>query len=189
MPVARSYLIDKKKLQKAPHFRYNGTSGALTLVAAGSASAGHVYVLRNPDTAKKVHITRVRLSLVQTTAFGAAQSVAFAIFKLTGYTGAHTGGTAITAQKRRTSETVAAVGAARIATTAGMTNVTNTFGAQPLFRCGAHSTLPVIDAVWTPRDDHGEILEQDEGICVRNEVLWGASGVGVLSVEVDGYER
>ena len=189
MPVARSYLIDKKKLSKAPHARYNGASGLLTVVAAGSATAGHVYVLRNADATKKIHITRVRLQFTPTVAFGAAQALALAIFKLTGYSAAHTGGTAVTAQKRRTSESATLVGAARIATTAGLTSGTHTFAAQPLFRCGAHSTLPVIDAVWTPRDDHGEILEANEGICVRNEVLMGASGVGVLSVEVDGYER
>jgi hypothetical protein len=189
MPVARSYFIDKKKTLKAPHITYGGVTGAITLIAAGTGSAGHLYALRNPSTTVVVHVSRVRFGFNATTAFGAAQAMAFALFKLTGYSAAHAGATAITPAKRRTSHADASIATARIADTGALTAGTHTLATQPLARAGAHSTLPYFEYVYTPRDDHPLVLETNEGLLLRNEVLMGASGVGVGFIEVDGWER
>lgn len=190
MPATPSPFIDKHRLLKAGHFYYGAPTGLLTAVAAGTATAGHVYVLRNPSSAKKVFIPRLRLVFTPTTAFGAAQALAFALFKLTGYSAAHTGGTAITPLKRVTSQSAASVAAARVSTTGELTAGTHTLQATPLARfSSSHSTLPVLDAVYVPRDDHPIVLEANEGLLIRNEILMGASGVGVLSVEPEGWEK
>jgi hypothetical protein len=190
MPATPSPFIDKKRLIGAAHFHYGSPTGLLTGVAAGTASAGHVYALRNPSSAKKLYISRVRLAFIPTTAFGAAQALSFALFKLTGYSAAHTGGNAVTPQKRLTSSSKATVATARIGDTGALTAGTHTLVATPIFRCGSsHATLPVMDAVYEPRDDHPIILEANEGLLVRNEILMGASGVGVLIVEPEGWER
>jgi hypothetical protein len=189
MAVEPSNLIDPKHNYNRPFFNYGGASGLITTVAAGSATAGHLYVLRNPSSTKKVFISRVRLAFHPTVAFGAAQAMVVALFKMTGYSAAHTGGTAITPAKRITSEADASVAAGRIGTTGALTAGTHTIAGQPLLRAGGFGTTPAFEGVYEPRDDHPLILEEEEGLLVRNEVLMGASGVGVLAVEIDGWER
>jgi len=194
MPATPSYFVDKKRLLRAPFFNYGGQSGLATVIAAGTSSAGHVYVLRNPsDSGKVVHIPRLRLAFIPTMAFGAAQAVQLAAYKLTAYSVAHTGGTAITPAKKRTGTTTpavaASVAAARISDTAALTAGTQTIAAQPFFSAGAHGTLPAFDAVWLAGDEHPQTLEPGEGLLIRNEILMGASGVGKFIVEPQGWER
>lgn len=190
MPATPSPFIDKHRLIKAGHFYYGAPTGSLTTVAAGTSSAGHVYALRNPSTAKKVFISRVRLVFTPTTAFGAAQALAFALFKLTGYTVAHSGGTAVTPAKRITSQSAASIATAQVSGAGALTAGTQTLAANAIARfSSSHATLPVLDSVYVPRDDHPIVLEANEGLLLRNEILMGASGVGVLGIEVDGWER
>jgi len=191
MPEPQSYFIDKQRLIRAPFFRYGGAGGQSTTIAAGTATAGHIYALRNPaDSGERIHIASLRLAFLPVTAFGAAQAVRLGVYKLTGYSAAHTGGSAITPAKRRTGQSTASVGAARIADTGALTAGTHTIGsAQPLFSIGAHGTLPAFDKTFSPADGYVEVLEPGEGLLVRNEVLMGASGVGVFVVEPEGWER
>lgn len=190
MPTTPSYFIDKRKLKGAPFFNYGDQSGLATGIAAGTSSAGHVYALRNPTgSGKRVHIARLRLAFIPTTAFGAAQALQLAVFKLTGYSAAHTGGHAVTPAKRRTGISADSVATARMSDAAALTAGTQTLAAKPVFTAGAHGTLPAFDAVWTPSDDYPEVLEEGEGLLVRNEILMGASGVGKIIVEPLGWER
>lgn len=189
MAVEPSNLIDPAANYRRPFFNYGGASGLITVIAAGTSTAGHIYALRNPSATVKAFISRVRVAFHPTVAFGAAQSVSFALFKMTAYTAAHTGGTAITPAKRITSEADASVAAARISTTGALTAGTHTIAAQPLLRAGAFGTTPAFNAVYEPKDNHPLVLEEDEGLLLRNEILMGASGVGVLSIAVDGWER
>jgi hypothetical protein len=190
MAATPSYFVDKKRLLRAPFFHYGAPSGLATTIAAGTASAGHVYVLRNPAASgKRVHIAQLRLACIPITAFGAAQAVKLAAFKLTAYTVAHTGGTAITPAKKRTGITDASVAAARIGDTGALTAGTQTIAAQPIVVAGGHGTLPTFDKVWTPADDYPLVLEEGEGLLVRNEILMGATGVVNFIVEPEGWER
>ena len=189
MAVEPSNLIDPAHNYRRPFFNYGGASGLITTIAAGTSTAGHLYVLRNPSSSTKVFVSRVRVAFHPTVAFGTGQSVSFALFKLTGYSAAHTGGTAITPAKRITSEATASAAAARIATTGALTAGTQTIASQPLFRASAFGTTPHFSHEYRPRDDHPIVLEQNEGLLVRNEILMGASGVGIASIAVDGWER
>lgn len=190
MATTPSYFIDKKRLLNAPFFRYGGQSGLATVIAAGTGSAGHVYALRNPTgSGKRIHLASIRLAFIPVTAFGAAQAVQLAAYKLTAYTVAHTGATAITPAKRRTGISAASVATARIGDTGALTAGTHTLAATPLFTAGAHGTLPAFDKVWTPADGFPEVLDEGEGLLIRNEILMGASGVGKIVVEPEGWER
>jgi hypothetical protein len=189
MPAQPSNFVDKQRLLKAPFFNYGGPSGAATVIAAGTSSAGHVYVLRNPSgSGRTIHIAKLRLAYLPGTAFGAAQALRLAAFKLSAYSAPHTGGSAITPAKRR-ADMAASVGAARIADTGALTAGTQTLAAQPFFVAGAHGTVPAFDAKWEPGDELPVLIEPGEGLLVRNEVLMGASGVGVIVVEPEGWER
>lgn len=190
MALVQNTFIDKQRLLKAPFLAYGGASGLATVIAAGTSSAGHVYALRNPTgSAKKVYVSRVRLAFLPTVAFGAAQAVRLGLYKLSAYSAAHTGGTAITPAKRGIAELAASIATARIADNAALTAGTQTIAAQPRFVAGAFGTTPGFDAVYVPGDDLPLVLEPGEGLLVRNEVLMGASGVGVFAIEVEGWER
>lgn len=190
MSTPRSYFIDKGRNIKSGFFAYGGASGLATVIAAGTSSAGHVYALRNPaDSGKTVHLASLRLAFIPITAFGAAQAVRLAVFKMTAYTVAHTGATAITPSKKVTSQASASIATARIADTGALTAGTHTIAAQPRFSVGAHGTLPAFDKVWTPGDELPEVIEPGEGLLVRNETLMGATGVGILVIEPEGWER
>jgi len=196
MPVVRSFMIDKKKTLKAGHYRTVAASGLITGVAAGTASAGHLFSFRNPSASLLVVVTRIRFFWATLVGFTAAQEIAMEAFRASAFTVDDTGGTAVTPAKRRNAFATASLAAARIATTGALTGGTVTLAAQPLLRRGvleladgAAVAKRSFEVEWIPRDDHGEVLAQNEGIIIRNAILMGAGGVGRLTVEVDHYDR
>jgi hypothetical protein len=190
-----SSLIDKRKLSGRAHYRMTAVSGLITGVVAGTATAGHLFVFRNPSSSVLLYVTRARFGWYTTTGFTAAQEMALELFRASSYSAAHTGGTAVTAQKRKTSYAASAA-TARIATTGELTAGTHTLGSQPLLRRGvveladgAAVVKRTFDLDWIPRDDHPEALAQNEGLILRNAVAMGAAGVGRLVAEIDYFER
>jgi hypothetical protein len=79
----------------AGEYRMAVVSGALTTVAAGTTTAGHVFSFRNPDLTKKILLRYLAIDFNLTTAFGAGQAMGFDVIVATGYSASHTGGTAI----------------------------------------------------------------------------------------------
>lgn len=181
-------------------------SGALTTVAAGTTTAGHVFACRNPDTTKKVLLRYLAVDFNLTTAFGAAQSMGFDVIGATGYTASHTGGTAIdvgstlaNSQKIRTNDATSLFTAncVRIGSTGALTAGTHTLHANPFAQCqkymgavGAQIQATLLDA----RDDGDGAVRspwefgQDEGFVIRNTILMGATGVGSLIVTMEWDE-
>jgi hypothetical protein len=191
----------------AGEYRMAVVSGALTTVAAGTTTAGHVFSFRNPDLTKKILLRYVAIDFNLTVAFGAAQAMGFDLICATGYTASHTGGTAIdmgstlgNSGKIETNQptSILPANAVRIGTTGALTAGTHTLHANPLFQCqkwmgavGAQIQATLLDA----RDDQGgSILRaapafgQDEGFVIRNTVLMGAAGVGSLMVTLEWDE-
>lgn len=186
--------------------RMSAVSGALTLVAAATTTAGHVFSCRNPDTAKKVLLRYLAIDFNLTTAFTGAQAVGFDVILATAYTASHTGGTAIdmgstlpNSGKIRTNDTLSLFTAntTRIGSTGALTAGTHTLHANPLNQCqkwmgavGTQITATFLDA----RDDgDGAVrsaweLGQDEGFIIRNTILMGAAGVGSLVVTMEWDE-
>lgn len=194
-------------------------SGLLTTVAAGTASAGHVWAFQWPAiTAAQTNggearrfaiIQRVRIRAWTVAGFTAAQEVRFALFKLTGYSSPHTGGVAaVVPTKKRTGNAAAVVPPAhgvmpaaraviQIGNTGALTDGTHDAPGDPI-RVAAYSELAAAATVQKgsfeglfQTDDqnaHPIILQGDEGLLLRNEVLMGAGGTVRLVVECDWLE-
>lgn len=188
-------------------FRLAVPSGALTAVAAGTTTTGHVFSLRNPDATKKLQLRYLAVDFCLTTAFTAAQNMGFDAIVARSYTVAHTGGTAIdlgstlpNSGKLRTNQATSAItaGLARIGGAGALTAGTHTLDANPFAQAqkfmsavGVQLSAVLFDA----RDDGGGSLvrsplelAQNEGIVLRNTVLMGATGVGTLIVTAEWDE-
>jgi hypothetical protein len=198
MPADRFFLLNSERITNAAFYSLAPSSGVLTTIAAGTASVGHLFAARFVPTgggaAKLFHVTRLRMLWQTIAGFTAAQEVALAAFKLTGYSVAHTGGTAVTPLALAPGYAASQL-AARMADTAALAGGTHTIGAQ-LLR-GAFSELATAASVQKGFIDEEAfasvhpiaVLGSNEGILIRNEVLQGAGGTGRLTVEIDGYER
>lgn len=194
MAVKPSYVLDPQRLARDAFYSLVGASGLITTVAARTSSAGHVFAARFVSASKVFAVTRLRVYWQTISGFTAAQEMALAAFKLTGYSAAHTGGSAVAALAR--SPDFAASGlSARIGDTGALTAGTHTIGSQLLrgsFSELADSALLHKGFIDEQREDADHpicVLENEEGILVSNEILMGAGGTGRLTVELDGFER
>jgi hypothetical protein len=180
-------------------YRGSWVSGAMTGVAAGSATAGHIFAFRWTSSSFLALIDYVRVRWQTTTAFTAAQELQFRLFRATGYSAAHTGGTAATLTtpnlKKRVSDLASAVSDIRIGSTGALTAGTHTLDAESLAtfegfsQLGAAPNNPNFDDRWDCSSERGQfILAQNEGFIVRNEVSMGAAGVGRLVIDVGWSE-
>lgn len=182
------------------HYRLAATSGLLTTIAAGSASAGHLFAFRNAGSNLAI-ITSLIVKWRTIAGFTAAQEMALKTFLLSAYSASHSGGTDIpltTPQfKKRQSYPVTTVASARIGTTGALTAGTHTlntneFLSDSFAELAAAATVPKGQMTMTFRavesNEHGLVMANNEGFIVRNEVLMGAGGTGRLIVEMDWFE-
>jgi hypothetical protein len=177
-------------------YRQSWTSGAVTTIAAGDATAGHILALRFATADKAALIKSLEVSFVLTTAFGAAQRVGYDVQIARGYSAAHTNGTALTltgGAKNAGYNAPALTG--RIASAAALTAGTHTFDANPI--CKESFYASAIGAKMGPTfydfaasEQKGILLGNAEGLVVRNLILMGATGVGewVFTCEWDEVE-
>jgi hypothetical protein len=200
MPAAHIYLIDPGRMNNAAFYALCANSSTLTTIAAGTSSAGHLFAARyNPSGAganKKFHVTSLRFFWQTIAGFTSAQELAFSAYKLTGYSAAHTGGSAVTPLALSSAYGASQL-TARMASNAELTAGTQTIGSQ-LAR-GSFSELAALSTSMKGfideqlpvfSDRHPVIvLDANEGILVRNEILQGAGGTGRLTVTLAGYER
>lgn len=180
-------------------YRQAFTTGAVTVVAAGTATAGHLLAIRNKSHAPRnraVRLVALEVEFILTTAFTAAQEVGFDAYVLRGYLAAHTGATALTlgdgAGRYETAYPPSIALTGRIADAGALTAGThaldtNAFARGSMWAAG-------IGAVLTTRryesPDLGWWLGDEEGVVVRNSVLMGAVGVGKwhFTAEIEEYE-
>lgn len=195
-------------------YRLAVSTGLVTVVAAGTATAGFLFTMRwSSTTAAKMYLKRVGARFTCTTAYGTAQRTGCDLILARGYTASATGGTAVDV-----GSTVANTGnldagfatslvvadATRVATTDAFTAGTQTLDANPIGvlvdwtgaigdqvprstsgAAGDYGTL------WDYRQSaHGLPIKftQDEGFVIRNKVLMGATGVGVWDFLVEWDE-
>jgi hypothetical protein len=175
-------------------------SGLLTAVAAGTSNAGHLWACRfatsSTDDRKAAVIQRLRVRGFTVSGYTAAQEVLLAVYKLTGYTTAHTGGFAIVPQKKKESFT-APLMTGRCGNTGALTAGTHTIGGTALraasfAELAAGATIPKgsIDILMSTEDldRYPLVLANNEGILVRNEIAMGAGGTMRIVVEMDWNE-
>jgi len=184
-------------------YRMSVQSGLITTIAAGTATAGHLFAFRNASTTLVVPIY-IGVKWRTVTAFTAAQEVGMELVVARSYTASHTAGTAIVLTgnngKKRTSyptSVISTSGDARIATTAALTAGTHTLDdnsvAQDQFAelaTGAAVQKGRMDIVWdmTNGQDAPLILAQNEGFVLRNKILMGAGGTARVSIEIQWAE-
>jgi hypothetical protein len=159
------------------------TTGAVTTIAAGTATAGHILAMRSDSTPGAIRLRSFEPEFILTTAFGAAQEVGFDMLIARGYTAAHTGATALTMTGGGMTDQSATILTGRIADAGALTAGTHTLDANPIAKgsqwcsaVGAALQPRVYDFTSSPRG--GIILAADEGFVVRNTILMGATGVG-----------
>lgn len=187
---------------------YGVIAGARSGLMTGIAADADCYLLRNVGK-RPFKITMVRLRFATTTAFTAAQCLAFAFHKVYGCTAVHTGGTPTTIAPHwrfqgnvpatTTADTVPATESTVVVNvaltgvisgTAAITTATYTAptAAEPeLFAVAGGSNTPVVYEDWQPRDGLPFVLEQNTGLLGRVAIAMGAGGAGRLFVGVDGY--
>lgn len=187
----------ERNLAQAEGLIVGARSGLMTGIAADADVFGMRNILSTKDA---LAIAWIRLRWVTTTAFATAQSLAFRVNKVYGFTAIHTtGGTAVQAHYRRQSQRRGTASGDRvllteissfISGTAAITGSTYTAEDTDELECyavGAGSTLPGVYEDWTPEDGIPLVLEADEGLVINNEILMGASGAGRLAVIVGCY--
>lgn len=193
-------------------YRSGAKTGLLTGISAGTATAGHVWAARwapaTPSGAgtgmaqKRMFavLQRFRARWYTITGFTGAQEVGLDLFRLTGYSAAHTGGNALTPTPKRSNfrgAPSAALLTGRIATTADLTSGTHVIDTDPM-ASGAFAELAAGAAVpkglfelFLSTDDldrYPVVLAANEGLLLRNTIAMGAAGTARVVVEMDWLE-
>jgi hypothetical protein len=185
-------------------YRLVASTGAVTTIAARTASAGHLFAFRwSPSslTTYNAYIRRIAARFILTTAYGTAQETGCDLMVARSYSASHTGATAIdlgstvtNTNKFATAQNTSLMGVAgraRIADTGALTAGTHTFDANPIgvlsgWSAAIGAAVPVETSgtdifgnLWDARDNgHPLVLAADEGFVIRNLILMGATGVG-----------
>jgi hypothetical protein len=168
------------------------TSGLLTGVAAG----GTLFSLRNIGT-NLLLVRRISIGFITTTAFTAAQGLAFNAFVARGFSASDSGGTQIvltgSQNKLRTSLPAPTNLDCRIATTAALTAGTRTLDTVALGVAGGASTG--VGTAMSPQNllqhdagDYPLVLANNEGLILANSLAMGAAGVINLHVNIEFAE-
>lgn len=179
------------------------SSGAVTVIAARTATAGHIFAWRwSNTTANRCFLRYVGAKFTLTTAYTTAQETGVDMIMARAYTASHTGATAVdngstvaNTGKLMTAFRTPLVGVAglcRVADTGALTAGTQTLDANPIgilsdWSGAIGDTVPrstsgigsQYGTLYDARDEQSPIvLAQDEGFVLRNLILMGAVGVG-----------
>lgn len=193
-------LINVVRSQSGEGLVWPAFSGAMTAIAANA----DVAMVINLNDAPIV-VPRIRIRWVTTTAFAAAQCMAFRVNKVYAATAVHSGGTPTAVQahylfqggQKVTRGGVAIATGDRIplteisgviASTAAISSGTYTAedADEPeVVAIGAGSTLPTVWENYVPPGPP-LVLTKNTGILVNIAIAMGTSGVGNLFVGVDG---
>jgi hypothetical protein len=195
MPTPNMFFGEQNIRDAAPGYHLAALSG---LIAATTAAAANVFAMRNVAQAgtpgnltRAVGISKIKCSVLGgVTPFTNPASVAIAFYRATGYTALETNGTAVVAQRRKSTflEIPSTELAAQIATTGALTAGTRTLAAQPFFVAsfgGAESFGG--ECEWTPEDHIPQALAADEGIVGQLVAATPAGGTMQLFVGVDFF--
>lgn len=198
-------------------FRLVVSTGAVTTVAARTASAGHIFAWRRASTAStQLAIGYVGAKFTLTTAYGTAQETGLDMIVARAYSAAHTGATAIDmgstvvdtgALMSGFSPTIMATAdIVRVADTGALTAGTHTLDANPIgilsdwsgaigatVPSGSSGARAGFGTVFgRSRADGGNpdplVLGASEGFVLRNLILMGATGVGRWDICVEWDE-
>ena len=184
-------------------YRISASTGAVTLIAARTATAGQLLNIRRSSSATTLFsVKHVSAKFMLTTAYTAAQETGCDLIVARSFSASGTDGTAIDLGSTvantgkllagfPTSILGATAGTTRVATAAAITAGTHTLDANPIsvlsgWSTGVGDTVP--DSASGASDGYGVLydasrsgplfLAANEGLIIRNLVLMGAAGVG-----------
>lgn len=200
-PSKNSVVTSLRPAEQRGSYRLQARTGSLTVVAAKTATAGHLFAFRNAANSPTIlmAIRRLKLRWQTITAFTSAQQIGLEAYVMRGSSASYTGGTAIPGTvggfKKRASMPASLLTDARISTTGALTAGTQTLDTQQFFglvgtsQTGADPAVSGLEAEYAARgDEHPLILSQNEGIVVANSILMGAAGLAVVSVDIEWDE-
>lgn len=191
-PTKQAARVTLRPAECIGYYSVAGTSGALTAVAA----AGPVFSFRNTG-ANLLIVRNVRVGFVTTTAFTAAQGLAYSMVKANSFTASDSGGALLYvagSNKHRNAFTnVTSPPDIRIAATAALAAGTRTLETVSMSIAGGTSnavgaSMPITDLFENDAGDHPLVLAQNEGFIVTNLIAMGAAGVIQLHVGVEYME-
>jgi hypothetical protein len=188
-------------------FRLVVSTGAVTTIAARTATAGQLFNFRWPAAATvgstNAYIKHIGAKFFLSTAYGTAQETGCDLILAHAFTVNGTNGTAVdvgstvTATNKLSSgmaTSLITAGCVRVADTAAITAGTHTLDANPIGYLSAYSSAIGITVPTTgsgARDGFGTlfsahesahrapiILDADQGFVIRNGPVMGATGVG-----------
>lgn len=193
-------------------YRMTVSTGAVTLIAARTATAGFLFAFRWPDATRNCYLRYLGAKFVLTTAYTTAQETGCDLIVARAFTANTTGATAVDAGQTvtstgeyRTVENVSLMGVAglcRIADAGALTSGTHTLDANAMSILNGWSgaigdTIPGVGSgagnlagvLWDARSDRMPLeFAQNEGFIVRNTILMGAVGVGRWDFTVEWDE-
>lgn len=203
----------KPKYDLRGGFRAVARTAGTTVVAAHTASAGHLFAFRwDPAiTTLYAYLRYVGVKFVLTTAYGTDQETGVGLYMARPYTVNHTGGaavdtgtTVVASGKRRSAQADSSllVNSVRVGTTGALTAGTHTLDANPVaavsqflavvgdelpLAASGESTAPA--TLWDSRAS-GEhlVIAPDEGFIISNTVVMGATGVGDWTFTIEWDE-
>jgi len=183
-----------------PAFRLCMSTGIL---AAGLAADAHIFALRWASSARVAKIRRV-VARWQTIVgpSAAARQYGLDVYRVTGYTAAHTGGVVfggVTAPNLTldTVDSVSVLDDARISDTAALVDGTFVADADPLdvvhgAECqgapATQKTSQTIDMSFSEEEGGALVLRADQGIVIRNRVVTIADFTAAVVVKVKWEE-
>jgi hypothetical protein len=189
-------------------YGFSVTTGELAAALAASAVVGS---FRWGDATKIAVVTSLRTRFLPRVLFTAAtlsEATSFDAYIGRTFTASHTGGTALTltapSLKRRNSFSATAFTDLRVATTAALGAGTVTADAhafsQSIRKANRVNPAAATEETIMPSTDgmnidfsagdgeHPIVLVQNEGILIRNRVVWPAAGTGTLLIEMNWNE-
>jgi hypothetical protein len=183
--MAENNLAENGRLVYAKGFTYASIDLTLTAIAA----AGNVWAWRNIGP-EEFAIDSLAMKVNTQTVFGAAQSLAFAAYKVSGFTALPTGGLAIDPSRKRvadhelppTTESVASRSNG-VALGAGTFTVVTDEPIDVLLT--DFSVSPKGESLWSAHSRIPHTIGPNEGIIIRSLSLMGASGVCAFFAGLD----
>ena len=189
-------------------FQMSVPTGAVTIIAAGTASAGHLFYFRWDSATLNAYVHYIGAKFILTTAYTTAQETAVDLYLCSAFTVDGTDGTAVdagstvtgTGKLRKTfAKSVIGAGDVRVATAAAITDGTSTehinrFSSLSGFMGTVGDTIPRSTAgvgdgygtLYSSRDNDGIplVFGEDEGFIIKNGPVMGAVGVGKWDFKV-----
>lgn len=186
--AARVTLYDSGGSEVYPPDSHYMVSGATSAVVAASLAANTTLASMRNGASKNIHINRLRVAMsVATVGTSALVSGAIGWQRFT--TATPTGGTARTVARKRTSysaTTIADVRDSNAALTVTSVAFTDLFSMinVPIMTAG-------IQTIWAiDLDEHDHIvLEANEGICLRTQIVMPATQTWMYSYLIEWYEE